>query len=195
MKLPYKFRWLGILNSPFKKPQISFYFGKIERGTPYFLPRKWVKLTRAEAVKKATESVNDKKLVKKSFEDWYESYKNYSKPVPLKFGFQIISLGWKTKFDSTRHEWNPMISFVGFGKQFCIYVGYKNKKDSDTFLTNTCYWEAWLTYAYYTDKSKSKIERLKETVKQYSATWSDNESSTNYYNYILKSKYLKQIEL
>ena len=116
--------------------------------------------------------------------------------MPLKFGFQIIGLGWKTKFDMCRHEWNPMISFVAFNRQLCIYFGYKGKKKQDAMLINDCCWEAWLTYNYYTDKSKSKSERLKETVKLYSCNWGNPDKGyINYYKHILKSKYLKQIGL
>jgi hypothetical protein len=36
------FKWLKVLNSPFKLFRIKFYVGKTQVGVPYFLPRKWV---------------------------------------------------------------------------------------------------------------------------------------------------------
>ena len=39
----YNLSFLGVLNSPFRRLKLKWYFGDIEHGTPYFLPRKWVK--------------------------------------------------------------------------------------------------------------------------------------------------------
>ena len=39
------FRWLKVLNSPFKPFKVRLYVGKTQVGVPYFLPRKWVKGT------------------------------------------------------------------------------------------------------------------------------------------------------
>ena len=39
----YNLSFLGVLNSPFRGLKLKWYFGDIEHGTPYFLPRKWVK--------------------------------------------------------------------------------------------------------------------------------------------------------
>ena len=38
-----RFRWLKVLNSPFKPFKVSMYVGKTQVGVPYFYPRKWVK--------------------------------------------------------------------------------------------------------------------------------------------------------
>ena len=185
----HKFNWLRILNSPFKLPLPSFYFGEIKHGTPYFLPRKWVKYTAKDRFLAAMEKMKqhpDNDNFK--FKDWYDYYENYQKPIPRKFGFDIIPLGWKPKFDSLRHEWNPGISFVCFNKQFCIFFTYKDG------MIDMCLWEAWLYYDQRTDKSKSKKERLKETFKLYSANWgNDKKGYTNYYFNILKKKYIKYI--
>lgn len=40
IKLPYKLKWLSIIGSPFKFPEVRFYFGKTRVGFPYFLPRR-----------------------------------------------------------------------------------------------------------------------------------------------------------
>ncbi len=41
--IKYNFNWIKVFNSPFIRPKLKLYFGKIQHGTPYFLPRKWVK--------------------------------------------------------------------------------------------------------------------------------------------------------
>jgi hypothetical protein len=57
MSLKYtlqRFRWIKALWSPFKPFKIGFYAGKLAIGTPYFVPRKWVKYTE-EDIQKAME--------------------------------------------------------------------------------------------------------------------------------------------
>ena len=98
MQLKYfirKFDFLRTYNSPFKPLRLKWYFGKTAIGTPYFLPRKWVK---------------DK-----------ENY-GFLKAVPKKIGFDFVPLGWKTKWEFTdyRFEYSPMWSFVFFGYQIAI---------------------------------------------------------------------------
>lgn len=200
--LRYKLRWLGILNSPFKLPNISFYFGKIERGTPYFYPRRWVNFTYKDALEKTFEHFNKLKKVHEridreyklpTVEDYDKKVKEYmrsKKAVDKKWGVDLVAHGWKTKFTSYRHEFNPMLSIVGFNRQFCIYVGLKGDG-----LVNDCYWEAWLYYKYETDKTLSKEERLKQVFEQYSCTWGNsNKGYTNYYYQILRKKYIKWLK-
>lgn len=94
------FRWLKILFSPFTPFKIGLYVGKTQIGTPYFLPRRWVKS---------------------------KTKPGYQEPVPLKIGFDYCSLGWKTKWDryDIRHEWNPVYTFVFFGYQIAITIYHK----------------------------------------------------------------------
>jgi hypothetical protein len=61
------------------------------------------------------------------------------------------------------------------------------------------YWECWLCYEYSTDKTKSKKERIAECRKLLPQIWTtrskDDGTSieeTDYYNIILKPKYLKK---
>jgi hypothetical protein len=111
-------------------------------------------------------------------------YKKYSKAVPIKVGFDWCSLGWKTKWTDTdfRHEWNPVFTFVFFGYQIAltVYSPYRSH-----------YWEAWLYYEYATDKTKSKRERIEQCRKEHSQTWTVAGGEIDYYEHILKSKYLK----
>jgi len=107
--------------------------------------------------------------------------------VPLTVGFSYCSLGWKTKYDDYRHEWNPILSFVFFGYQIAltVYSPYHSH-----------YWESWLYYEYETDKTKSKRERIEQCRKEAPQTWTSHKQgeepvTTDYYTKILKPKYLK----
>jgi len=190
-----RFSWLGILNSPFKPFKVGFYAGKIAVGIPYFFPRKWVKgnnkmITAAvtseiAAQKKWNESNPEHTREIKSFEELFQEKKNYNFAVPLKIGFSYCSLGWKTKWSDTdfRHEWNPVLSFVFFGYQIAL-----------TFYSpyGSHYWQPWLYYEYRTDKTKSKRERIEQCIKEAPETWtSSTEGTVDYYERILKPKYLK----
>ena len=90
----HKLRYLKVLFSPFKPFWLKWYFGEVAIGTPYFLPRKWVKSENGEVA------------------------------VPKKVGFDIVGLGWKIKWgdDDFRFEWSPVISFVFFGYQIAVTV-------------------------------------------------------------------------
>ena len=90
-----KLKFLKVFNSPFKKPKLKWYFGKIAIGTPYFYPRRWVN--------------NPDKP-------------GYQKAVPKKIGFDFVGLGYKTKWSDTdyRFEWGPLISFVFFKWQIAV---------------------------------------------------------------------------
>jgi hypothetical protein len=188
MSLKYtleRFRWLKILFSPFKPFSIKLYVGKTQVGIPYFLPRKWVKYTDEDAIKASLEYKANKNKVLVSDKQLFEMYKKYSKAVPLKVGFSYCSLGWKTKWSDTdfRHEWSPILSFVFFGYQIALIVYHKHSSH---------YWEPWLYYEYATDKTKSKRERIEQCRKEAPETWTSSaEGTVDYYERILKSKYLK----
>lgn len=182
--------FLKTYNSPFKRLKLKWYFGKVSKSVPYFLPRIWVKYTEEDILKAANESMNNERLAKKSFEEWKEHYKHYSKAVPKNFGFNFVDLGWKTKWTSTdfRFEHSPMWSFVFFGYQLHL-----------TFVAPHIdhYWECFLFYTYCTDKTKSKDERIKQCIKEFPCVWrqyKDGEKEIiNYYKLILKKKYLKWV--
>ncbi len=194
--LKYHWMYLGVLNSPFVGLRLSWYFGRIKHGTPYFLPRKWVKLNDKEAFAKAYEKT-DKNLKGEAYDNTfdynYNYYKNYTKFTQIKyFGFNSCTLGWKTKWEwnDLRFEYPPCYSLVIFGKQLIVWVLPKMESKDDYGIRQDCYWEAYLTYKYCTNKTKSKEERLQETIKQYSCTWGNNEKGyIDYYSHILKNKY------
>jgi hypothetical protein len=192
MNLKYtleNFRWVKALFSPFKPLKVSFYAGKTRIGIPYFYPRKWVKFTREDALEKATKvsQMSGSIYFGKDPNTMVDEFMRYTKAVPLKVGFSYCSLGWKTKYDDFRHEWNPIFSFVFFGYQIAltVYSPYHSH-----------YWESWLYYEYRTDKTKSKRERIEQCRKEASQTWTSHKQgeepvTTDYYTKILRSKYLK----
>jgi hypothetical protein len=187
MSLKYtiqRFRWIKALWSPFKPFKVKFYAGKLAIGTPYFFPRKWVKYTDEDAIKASIEHKANKDKVQVSDKQLFEMYKKYSKAVPLKVGFDWCSLGYKTKWSDTdfRFEWNPVFTFVFFGYQLALTVYSPHRSH---------YWEAWLYYEYATDKTKSKRERIKQCRKEHSQTWTVAGGEIDYYEHILKAKYLK----
>jgi hypothetical protein len=196
----FKYNWgyIGVLNSPFVGLELKWYFGEIKHGTPYFLPRRWVKCTFEDGVKawdRMSVISQESYLRKQSKESWIKNYANtHTKTVPIKyFGFDYTTLGWKTKWGDYRFEWSPSISIVIFGKQLFITIIPKmGKTPEDTTIRGDIYWEAYLTYKYRTDKSKSKHERLEQTMKLYSCTWGNEEMGyRDYYPLILKDKYIK----
>ena len=196
--LKYHLSYLGVLNSPFVGLRLKWYFGKIQHGTPYFLPRKWVKCNIEDAIKSLQKMSSENKVfnVEKygGIAKYYEYYtKSYTKPIPIKyFGFNSTTLGWKTKWNDYRFEWAPCYSLVIFGKQLFVCVLPKMESKDDFGVRQDCYWEAYLTYKYRTDNSESKEYRLKDTIRQYSCTWgNEKEGYTDYYPLILKKKYHK----
>ena len=201
MSLKYtleRFRWVKALFSPFTPFKAKWYFGKTQIGTPYFLPRKWVKATPERAVKATLNEIEGQEKWNKlnpqhtrkirSFEEIYESNMKCTYPVPLKVGFSMCGLGWKTKWDEYdfRHEWNPVISFVFFGYQIAVTFYHPH---------HSHYWESWLCYEYRSDKNKSKRKRIAFCRRKCPQKWSsgsgEDKVTTDYWDLILKPKYLK----
>ena len=155
-----KLDFIGAFLSPFVRPKLRFYFGKIQFGTPYFYPRKTVKDPQKPG---------------------------YLKFVPKKIGFDLVGLGWKTKWSDTdyRFEWSPLFSFVFLEWQFAIKIVTPHPDN---------YWCSWLYYTRDTDKTKSKKERIYQTQKEFSQKYKQwqngTESEIDYYPLILKKKYL-----
>jgi len=83
---------LQLINSPFKRPKLKWYFGKIVIGTPYFLPR-----------------VIDKKT-------------NTFKPKKIGFDFVGLGWKTKWDDTDYRFEWAPLASFVFFKWQIAVTV-------------------------------------------------------------------------
>jgi len=108
--------------------------------------------------------------------------------VPKKIGFDFVELGWKTKWSDKdiRFEHAPIWSFVFFGYQFAI-IWKAPEQDH--------YWECWLYYELYTDKTKSKSERIIQCREEFPCVWIKsvdgvNEDQIDYYELILRKKYI-----
>ena len=185
-----RLKFIKSLWSPFKPFRLKWYVGETQVGVPYFLPRKWVKFTKKDAYEAALKSVNDKTSVYygKDPNEVSLRYRNYTKAVPRKIGFDFCSMGWKTKWEETdyRFEWSPVLSFVFFGYQIAVTAVVDNPD---------AYWTAWLYYEKDTDKTKSKRERIEQCKKEFLITSTiyekDKEPVTvNYYETVLRKKYL-----
>jgi hypothetical protein len=199
-KLKYfikNFDFLKVYNSPFRKPRLKLYTGKVAIGTPYFLPRKWVKATPERATKAALQEIEDvikynersseyKRKVR-SFDDLYKEKMRYNYPEPKKIGFDFVQLGWKSKWTDTdyRFEWSPIWSFVFFKWQVAI-----------TFIApeRDHYWECWLYYTRNTDKTKSINERIEQARKEFPCNWTSTKDGVEekicYWDLVLKPKYV-----
>ena len=191
-----KFSYFKALFSPFKPFSIKWYIGKTAIGTPYFYPRKWVKAT-PELASKATASYmereeNYNKLNPnyarkiRTYDEVYQENMQCTYPVPKKIGFDVVSLGYKTKWSHTdfRFECPPLISFVFFGYQIAAIIVAPEQEH---------YWEAWLYYDLKTDPKKSKRERIKDCKSNfpldYTITTKSESKKVNYYDTILREKY------
>ena len=193
MKLPENLKWMSVYLSPFRFFLPRFYIGKVAVGVPYFYPRRWVKATRERAHKAVLEYI-------KREEDYNEMNPNHARKIrPYKevfeekmrclyavqkhIGFDIVGLGWKTKWSDTdyRHEWNPVWSFVFFGLQVALI--FRPPEDSH-------YWECYLAYTRNTDKKLPVKERIKQARKLFPCIWTGKDGSTDYWELILKKKWL-----
>jgi hypothetical protein len=154
---------INYFNSPFIRPRLRFYFGKVKIGVPYFLPGKRFKDPNTGQLK------HTKKII----------------------GFDYCKLRWKTKWKDTdfRFESSPIFSFVFFGLQIAITIDVKRKNIG----IQDHYWEAWLYYHNATDKNKRIADRVKDCINNFPQTYivSKNGQSVkiDYYEYILKKKY------
>jgi len=188
-RLKYNLDFLRVYNSPFKPLKLKFYIGKIAVGTPYFLPRKWVKIGKKEAIKLALKRTIpehiDKGKQEVIFKSYVDNYIGSRKPIPKKIGFDFVGLGWKTKWDSYRFEWAPTWSFVFFKWQVAI-IFIAPEKDQ--------YWECWLEYDKETNKANSIEERIKQARKLKPCIWTSKKDGIKtevcYWDLILKEKYL-----
>jgi len=151
--------------SPFVRPKLKFYIGKIAIGTPYFYPRRVVK---------------DKNNPRNS------------KFVNKKIGFDFCQLGWKTKWSNTdyRYQWSPIISFVIFKWQLAITIAVDNP---DHYWTSWLYYQNNTDKTK--SKFDRIIQCQKEFSQNWESSKNGVKTKVNYYESILKKKYiLKKID-
>jgi hypothetical protein len=190
-----KLTFLKAFNSPFKRPKLKWYCGKTQIGTPYFLPRKWVKATPELAHKAALEHIAREESYNsmnpttartiKPYDEIYQEKLRYEHAIPKKIGFDLVGLGYKTKWSDTdyRFEWAPLLSFVFFGYQIAVMVIAPEQHH---------YWEAWLYYEKCTDKTKPTSERIQICRNEFplicDVSDKNGKRTVDYYNTILKKK-------
>lgn len=185
--------WMKVYFSPFKFFLPKLYVGKTAIGTPYFLPRRFVKAT-PERAHEATKQYIDREesynklnpkyaRTIKSYEEIFETKMRCLYSVPKKIGFDFVPLRWKTKWTSKdfRQESDPLWSFVCFGYQIALIF----RPEHDIH-----YFECWLFYNYATDKTKSRKERVQQAIKEFPCVWTqysgDEKEKINYWELILK---------
>ena len=196
-----RFEYLKAFNSPFKRPKLKWYFGKIAIGTPYFYPRRWVKPTQQMLIDNAKQDIADRQRWNEAnekygntpkaiptIEELCEQKKNYRFPVPKKIGFDFVGLGYKTKWSDTdyRFEWSPLISFVFFKWQIAVMLEVPHPEH---------YWVCWLTYENDTDKdllsTEARIKLAKEINPEvWNRSIEGKEEIICYWDKVLKDKYL-----
>ena len=194
------FTFIKSFFSPFKRPKLKLYIGKVTIGTPYFLPRRWRNPTKQYAKEMALKKykewglkkLNNNKIKIPNYEQIYNDILRSKISVSKKVGFDFVGLGWKTKWDDKdyRFEWSPLISFVFFGLQIVVMVIPPKQSH---------YWEAWLYYENNTDKTKSKTERIKQCREEfpmkYEVTKNGDTNIVDYYNKILKCRFNNEINI
>ena len=192
----YDFDFLKSFNSPFKRPKLEWYIGKVALGTPIFFPRKWVKPTHEMAIEAAMKEIARREDWNKAnadskfkhnvlpLDEMYKEMLTRTFAVPKKIGFDFVRLGYKTKWSETdyRFEWPARFSFVFFKWQIAL-----------TFvpIESYHYWEAWLYYNYHTKGTqRERIEQCKkEFPLKYTIHENDTKRSVDYYDTVLKDKY------
>ena len=143
----------------FKQPVRELYLGKVQFGCPYFYPWNWNK-TIIE-VRKEIPKYRPNPIQFKIF----NNYVFIGSPI----WFSKCDLGWKDKFDSPRHEWNPQWQLLFFGWELhCWWVSPIDE--------NNQYWEQILRYISYSNKDIIKAEKewgwTNMTTKE--STWNKN---------------------
>jgi hypothetical protein len=182
---------------------MKFYFGKTKIGTPYFLPRKFVKNTPENALKEAKrrqaemiyERDNNPENPFTSRIPTIESIISEMKydriPVTKRFSIDLVPLGYKTKWSETdyRFEWSPRLSIVAFGYQFAITW--------EAPVESVYYWEAFLLYnnhikTFLSDKPmRERVSMCRDLFPMsFTEYKKDSKRTFDEYDTILKKKYL-----
>ncbi len=191
-----QFKWMKVYFSPFKFFLPKLYVGKTAIGVPYFMPRKWIPATPKLAHKRVLEYFKETEDWNRRNPEYFKKIKPYdeafkdamtrSYSVPKKTGFDFVRLGWKTKFDSFRWEFNPIWSFVCFGYQIALIFAPENDMH---------YWESYIAYEHDTDKTKSAGERVKEAMKKHPNVWTSYNNrvkeTIDYFKLSLKNNYVQ----
>ncbi len=132
----------------FKLPKKRYYFGKVYFGAPYFFP--WGYCSSIINIRK------DKYLyVPSKHFKLFGYYIYYGSPIV----YRKLNLGWKDKFGTPRHEWDPGFYLYFFNLQFCIWWSSPYLETDVVSCENEKYWEMVLWYLHYSDKDIKKAEK------------------------------------
>lgn len=139
--LPYRIRYFFKYRIPFVSP------GWYKWHFPYY---HWWKARKIFKRPKAHFTFSKKKI-------WFygmpicESY--YNRVIDIR----MSALGWKTKWSSYRHEWDPYISIILFNKYHFLWIfNWADSTNRDTRTSSMATWEAILDYLYH----KVPVEKL-----------------------------------
>lgn len=82
--------------------------------------------------------------------EWFFGFpcrKDYLNPI---IDFRMSGLGWKDKWNTPRHEWDPYISITLFRKWQILWMfNWVNKNDKNSATRSMATWEALLDHIYY----------------------------------------------
>lgn len=82
--------------------------------------------------------------------------KKYYNPI---LSIKLKGLGWKTKWDEYRHEWDPYIQIRFFRKWDLIWIfNWVDKNDEYSSTRSMATWEAILEYLYNKETLKTSID-------------------------------------
>ena len=158
-----------LVNKIFRRPKMGFYFGPWRKSP--FLP-----LYRTNILYIGKYGTYDAKWSWARMEscEWNEVYKKehplftrffkpaYNLPLWLTFRLDSFSLGWKTKYDDYRFEYNPSWSITAFGWSFGVYFyPPRAKKSEELSEVDDDYWEAvlWTAYDVLWDRKTRKTNQ------------------------------------
>jgi|SRR3990170_4249214 len=156
------------IKGTFVLPKKIYYFGRIKFHTPYFLPLNFnstilnfrkLKLKSEEELEKCAEQYSHLRnvakfknlpMVRRNKDCIFKMFGSYYWfSVGFPFCIHNLSLAWKEKHSSVRHEWNPAFYIFFFGYQFCIHWTSPDGNDD-------AYYEQIIWWLYFSDKDLTK---------------------------------------
>lgn len=171
-------RIINEIKGVFVPPKKRYYLGKLVYGTPYMNPTGFsptiisvrkLKLKTQEELNKYDERYPHLKQYREDkfkfsnipmvrrCKDWvvkiFGTY--YWIQLGKPWSITTVQLGWKDKFNSPRHEWNPSFQIYFFKWQFCIFWEAPDGNDEK-------YYEMILWYLKYCNKDIVKAKKTWE---------------------------------
>lgn len=148
-------------------PKPKYYIGRLIFGTPYFYPWNFnsdiisLRRLKERSIEEATDlnkkwphlqtspqhKFSNLPIVRRA-EDWIFKFRRHYYWLQIGWPIYIYwhGLGWKDKFNSPRHEWNPSFYIFFFRWQFVINWTSPDEDDNDK------YYEMILWYLQYSNK-------------------------------------------